>query len=248
MKPWAFLSVLLLCSTGALAQDKNLKISHIIHPKKVYMKTPGNRDKDSLIIPIVSDKYPALGKALSEDSLFNGAKLDSIIKEYQEDGHGITSLSYKVTYLDKHIISIILNYETMGAYPDSYQTWLTLNIHTGKPYPLSNEVTSAGLNYIFTKYKQALNKQLIRAKAEIKEDKELSEDDINDIVNTLKTSTDKLIPSDLFNQILFTTKGLKLTSDNVLPHVFRNCDLGRDWFVPYAKLRQFKKPGALVIK
>jgi hypothetical protein len=239
--------ILALCFTltAALAQQK----SHsIITPKKVYIKYKGNAEKDSLEIPIVSDKYPALKAALAETVLFNGYTLDNIVEQYQKDGRGFTSLSYAVTYESPAVTSIVLSYETMDAHPDSYQLRLTLDIKTGNPYPLTNEIKPVGLNQIFKKYKAGLYKGLAATTKDVNRDKELDEEGKNYILRALKHSLDTLKPGDVFKNYSYGENGITVTSPDALPHAVRNYDLNRDWFIPYTKLRKYKTTTAKVIR
>jgi hypothetical protein len=88
---------------------------------------------DSLAVPVISDKYPKLKKALSEQVIFDGDSLNSVVKKFETEGHGITEVSYKVSYETKDVISIKFYYEGYGAHPTDYWVLYTLNIHTGKP-------------------------------------------------------------------------------------------------------------------
>ncbi|GAB3909855.1 hypothetical protein [Mucilaginibacter boryungensis] len=251
MKPWAFLSVLLLCSIGALAQDKALRKSHIIHPKKIYMKYRDNLNPDSLIIPIVSDKYPQLKKTLSEEHLVNDEPIINNVKRFETDGTGITWLDYEIPFESKDILSIHLYYESMGAHPEEYQEWDTYNIHTGKPYPISNEINQTGLNWVFRTYKQQYKKAIHEDQAWREKKDEEYKRDIDEeklFYNELYHSIDTLSKKEMFTHYAFTKKGVTFVTERILPHMRQSYEPSRDWFVPCAKLRQFKKPGALVIK
>src|SRR5215216_4801904 len=121
----------------------------IISTKIVLLKYQSQTD--TLRLPVVNNKYPALKKAMSYQNLFDGDNLDSVVANYKNCGCGITGSDYEVTYQDAGIISIELFFETMGAYPDSYQRWHTLDIHTGKAYPIEKELNPAGLSWLYKK-------------------------------------------------------------------------------------------------
>jgi hypothetical protein len=234
---------LLVIST--LAQQKPRSI---ITSKKVYIKYQGNAEKDSLVIPVVSDQYPALKEALSENVLFNGYSLDEIVEQYQKDGRGITSLSFEVPYESTAVISIVLSYEAMDAHPDSYQQRLTLDVKTGKQHPLTNELRSAGLNQLFKEYKAGLYKGLVATMKDVNRDKELSDENKSVIKQIIKKSIDTLKSATVFKYYSFSKKGITVTSPDALPHAVRNYDLNRDWFIPYTILRKYKTATAKVIQ
>ncbi len=219
--------------------------SKIITTKKVMLTRQGS-EPDSLMIPVVSANYPELRRALSDTNLFLGDKLDAVVKRYQADGSGITSFNYAVTFVNKDVISLELYYETMGAYPDNSQEWLTLNIHTGSAYPLSKEISPAGLDWIYTNYKALLKKRLSTDEDAL--DKDKVDDSYIEIYKDLTTSTDELTPDVLLKNYIFTAKGIIFTTDAILPHDVKNFEPDRKWLVPYAQLKPYILPGAVVLK
>ncbi|HEY4194745.1 MAG TPA: hypothetical protein VGM63_04370, partial [Mucilaginibacter sp.] len=116
MKHFLFLLALFSYFTSSYAQNKKaFDYSNIINTKKIILRYQDNK-ADSLLIPIVSDKYPELKKALCDTNLFFGDKLDTVIKRYQTSGTGITYFNYEVTFVNKDVISLKLHYETMSTY------------------------------------------------------------------------------------------------------------------------------------
>jgi hypothetical protein len=196
---------------------------------------------DTLRLPIVSEKYPALKKALDYPNLLNGDDVDSVVANYKTCGCGITGSDFEVTYQASGIISIKLFFETMGAYPDSYWQWYTLDIGTGKAHSIQNELTPAGLAWVYKSYKKILKQRIINDKRHITEEDE-------DPFNDLKASVDSLKSSTLFGTYVFTNTGIIFTTDPILPHVIRALEPDRDWFVPYSKLKEFKAAKGKVVK
>ncbi|HEY9004473.1 MAG TPA: hypothetical protein VIM89_24155 [Mucilaginibacter sp.] len=234
-------SILILIFCNSYAQKQQFDYSNIITTKKLAVRSKKHpTDNPSIyLIPVVSKKYPKLRDALCDTNLFNGEKLDSVVKEYQNEGVGISSFSYTITYANKNIISLKLDYETMGAHPDEYQRWLTLDIHTGKYYSLSNEIDSRGLNWTFTKYKATLRKRI----SGNKEDK-----DCGNTYDDLKAAVDSLKANDLFKGYIFTKEGVMLSMEKILPHVVQSCEPDRELLIPFSKLKPFKATTAIVIK
>jgi len=223
----------------------NIFIAHygyaqsIISTKTVVLKYQDRTD--TLNIPVASARYPALKEGLSYKLIFDGDDLPAIIANYDTCGCGTTGLDYKVTFENKDIVSIQLTFETMGAYPDSYDKWLTLNIHTGKAYPISNEINAMGLKWIFSNYKAILNRRIIADK------KQNKDEDMNEY-NALKDAIHDLTSGELFSKYVFTKQGVVFSMDQILPHVASSFDPNRDLLVPYAKLRMYKAPKAIIVK
>ena len=150
------------------AQGKSAK--YIISTQSVALNY---QDKsDTMRLPVVSDKYPELKKALAYEKIFDGKSLDEVVKNYSACGCGITAVNYAVTFENNDVISIELYYEIMDAYPDSEEQWITLNIHTGEPYPVSNEINAAGMKWLFEHFKTTLKQRI-----EINKENILNDDD-----------------------------------------------------------------------
>lgn len=248
MRRFLVIPVLFLLFNCGYAQKK-IKIqpdySSIITTKKIILHYQHN-EPDSLMIPIVSDKYPELKRALSDTNLFLGDKLDTVIHHYQNDGTGITSFNYQVIFANKDVISLKLYYETMGAHPDQSEEWLTLNMHTGAAYPISNEVNPEGMEWIYMSYKELLKKRI--ADDENGLDKEKVDESYADVYKDLKESVDELTSEELLKRYVFTDKGVSFTTEKVLPAAVRNFEPERDWLIPYIKLKAYIQPGSMVLK
>lgn len=246
MKQFLLSALTLLLFNSGYAQKKAAPdYSYIITTKKVMLKRQDD-EPDSLMIPIVSDKYPELKKALCDTNLFFGDRLDSVIHKYQTIGSGITSFNYFITYADKDVISIEFYYQTMGAYPDQSHAWLTLNVHTGASYALSNEVSATGIDWLYNSYKQQLKDHIMADENGLDKDKVDSE--IENIYKDLNESADGLTQEQVLKNYVFTDKGIIFTTESTLPHAVENFEPDRSWLVPYKKLKPYKLPGAIVIK
>ena len=139
------------------------------------------------------------------------------------------------------IISIILYFDTMAAYPDNYQKYLTFNIKTGEVYPISKEISANGLKWIFDSYKSTVRKRILN-------DKDGNSDEDIDDFNELKTTIDSLDSQELFGKYIFTKKGIMLSTERILPHVVQAFEPDRDLLVPYDKLKIYKAATAVVVK
>jgi len=223
----------------AYSQSQPSQQKSIISPQIVVLNF--EQQRDTLRIPIVSDKYPALKNALSYKNIFDGDDLPDVIKKYQSCGCGITNLDYDVTFESKGIVSIILYFNTMSAYPDDYQKLLTFNISTGERYPIANEINSQGLKWIFNNYKTILRKRIFN-------DKKENPDENIDGYNELNTTVDSLRSDELFGKYIFVKGQIMFSINKILPHVVQDIEPNRDWLIPYDKLKAYKTPGAIVLK
>lgn len=214
---------------------------HIISTQSVGMSY--GDQSDTLRLPLVSDKYPELKKTLSYERIFDGKSLADVVKNYSTCGCGITELNYFVPFENKDVISIELYYETMGAYPDSEEQWLTFNIHTGQLYPLSNEINEAGMKWLLEHFKTTLRKRI-----QDNEENIMSNDDGEPIYKELNNAINNIQIDDLLKKYVFTEKGIKLSIERMLPHEVTNLEPDDELLVPYSKLKSFKTTGAIVLK
>jgi hypothetical protein len=221
------------------AQEKSSK--HIISTQSVALNYEDQ--SDTMRLPIVSDKYPELKKALSYERIFDGKSLAEVVKNYSACGCGITAVNYAVTFENNDVISVEFYYETMGAYPDSEEQWLTLNAHTGQLYAVSNEINAAGVKWLFEKYKATLKQRVQDNKEDI-----MNDDDGENIYKELNEAINNLQSEDLFKKYVFTEKGIELSIERILPHAVTNFEPDDDLLVPYSKLKSFKTTGAIVLK
>ena len=246
MKYCFFFSVFILFSGGSYAQVKKAPdYSNIITTKKIILKYQDN-GADSLMIPVASDKYPELKKALCDTNLFFGDNLDTIIQRYQREKRGHIFFSYNVTFVNKDVISLKTYYEMTGDDTDGAQQWLTLNIHTGKTYSIDKEISQEGLKWLYASYKELLKKRILDDESKI--DKEKIKENYTDIYNDLMEAADTLTSDQLLRTYVFTDKGIWFTTENILSDDVKNFEPEREWFVKYDKLKPYILAGAIVLK
>jgi hypothetical protein len=252
MRRLFFLAILLSGFGFSYAQSISPEHSDIITTKSIVVKNEKFPTDDSAvyIIPVVSDKYPELMKALRDTVLFDGESTDSVINQYKTQGIGISYFSYDITYANKDIISLQLYYETVGAHLDESQQWLTLNIHTGKSYSLNQEINPAGLKWLFDNYKALIKQRIALDKQSNAEDDQSSVEQENDrnMYNDLDQSIDNLEAEELFKGYVFCDKGIILRTEAILPHAVHDHEPDRTWLIPYKKLKPYILPGAVVLK
>jgi hypothetical protein len=210
-------------------------LSAKIIPLKYQLQT------DTLRTPVVPAKYGALKRALSYTTITEGDTLANVIANYDTCGCGTTGLNYEVTFESKSIISIKFTFQTLGAYPDSYSKWLTLNIYTGKPYLIDNEINPEGLQKIYEMYKDTLKKRIFH-------DKKVNTDEDADTYSELNNDVDSLKLYHLYSKYVFTKQGLAVSTEPILPHAIQAFEPDRGLLIPYSELRKYKMPQAIVIQ
>jgi hypothetical protein len=217
----------------------------IVSTKKVYLHY--QQQTDSLLFPVVSEKYPALRDSLSEKNLLRGDILDTVVARYSKCGCQTTALSYDVDFANADVISIGLYYEYYGAYPSEWEEWLTLDVHTGKPYPIENEINQAGMEYVAQLYKKQLKKAIELEKPDDSADTENKDDD-QEAYDDLKANLESLTTSIIVSNYSFTDKGIWFKTDDALPHVARSHEPDRVLLITYAQLKPYIKASSLVLK
>ncbi|WCT12101.1 hypothetical protein [Mucilaginibacter jinjuensis] len=213
----------------------------IISTKTVFIHYQGQ--KDSLMFPEVSTKYPALTEALSPKNLLQGDKLEDVVANYQKCGCGITGVTYSVGFVNADVISIEIYYNRMDDHPTSFGEWLTLDVHTGKPFTLDNEITQAGVDYLTARYKKWLTQNINDEKI-VKEDEDAQKDVYDDLLNSTEALTPKVITSDY----IFADKGILLKTDTVLPQEAQDHEPNRVLLITYAQLKPYIKSTSVVLK
>lgn len=247
--------ILLLAAVGqSYAQNSGAAKKSIIHTRTVLLTSTHNDSSsledhvDTLSLPVPSNNYPELKKALSFKNIADAEGEAAVKKNYAECSCGITSLNYEVTFESKDILSLKIVMEGMGAYPSSSWQWLTLNIHTGRPYAINNEISRAGLKWIYNNYRALLWKRIASDRKANPAPAGESQDDYNSVYDEQMQSVGDLTMDELLKNFVFTTKGITFTTVGVLPHATQALEVNREWFIPYNKLVKYKRSNAIVVK
>jgi len=238
-------TMVLFISCRVYSQTK----SHSIVSTKTVVLTYKHTDSsyiqdhtDTLNIPVVSDSYPGLQKALAFENIGDASGVDSIKANYAACGCGLVGMNYKVTFEDKGLLSIEIYTDGMGAYPSTTTQRLTLSIATGKGYGLKNEINGAGRNWIYQTYKTLLKRRIA---ADYQSRK--GEEDKDNLAE-LNGSVDTLTASAMLKDYLFTPKGIIFSTEGILPHATQAFEPDREWLVSYKQLSKYKSPQAIIVK
>jgi hypothetical protein len=233
--------VLVMACQITYAQTNKPGSDVIVSTKTVYLLYQDQ--KDSLMFPEISAQYGALREALSPKNLLQGDSPEDVMANYKKCGCGITGLSYGIGFVNADVISVEIFYNRMDDHPTSYGEWLTLNVHSGKPYTFDNEINQAGIDYITARYKKWL-KQNISDEKTLKEDEDTQKDVYDDLAN----STDALTPKVILSEYIFTNKGVLFKTDDILPQEVQDHEPNRVLLIPYAQLKLYVKASSVVLK
>jgi hypothetical protein len=233
-----YLFALLCCFTiASVSAQKTSPV--VVKTKIVAMYYKG--DTEELRLPVISNKYPVLKAALCDTALLEGETIDSVKKDFETQDFGITSFNYKISYQNQRFISFIFYYESMGAHPNQYKTYNTYNIKTGQIYDLANELTPAGLKYVFNRYKAVFVRDLrswqnphIKRDSDAVENREVVTDALKDYIKALNQE-------DLFKNYVFTPKGILINSGDILSYAFRGLYPDKDVLISYEELKAYRK-------
>ena len=254
-KTLAIGTIMMLSAVGqSYAQKPGAAKKSIIHTRTVLLTYKHNDSSylqdhnDTLFLPEPSGKYPGLKKALSFKNIADADGEAAVKKNYAECSCGITGLNYEVTFESGDILSIKIFTEGMGAYPSSSWQWLTLNIPTGKPYNISNEINGAGLKWIYNNYRTLLWRRIARDRKTNPAPAGENQEDYNSIYDEQQQSVNHLSMNDLFKNFVFTDKGIAVTTAGVLPHATQALEIDREWLIPYDRLIKYKANNARVVK
>lgn len=245
MKKHLLLIGFVLTACWCRAQQHAPAARVIIGTRTISMSHEG--DKETLELPIVSNKYPALKIALGDTVLLYGNTAAKNKKDFEQKGFGVTSLSYKITHQDARVLSIIFYYETMGAHPDTYKTFATYNVVTGKPYPVSAELSKDGLKQIYTRLKDSLKRNAIGLKQELDADSSLQQEDKTSITDTYQDAAAHIQQTELLSSYVFTKAGISFITYDLLPHYIHNLEPNHEWLILYNTVKRYKLKTARVI-
>lgn len=191
-------------------------------------------------LPVVDDNFPKLQAALTDHQLL-GESIREVMTNYKTTGTGTTSADFKVTYSAPEVVSLIFTTEYMGAYPSGYDAYKTLDTQTGKPYSLSREINAAGIRWMLENYKKVVGTRLAANEKSAGEDEQGGFQEIRENLEGLSAD-------DLEGHFVFTGKGIRVTSDDVMPHAALALEPDRVVDFSYEALKKYAAPTSVILK
>jgi hypothetical protein len=188
-------------------------------------------------LPVVSDDYPKLKAALTDQQIL-GESIKEVMDNFKEGGNGTVDADFKVLYATPEVVSLILTTEGMGAYPSTFTEFKTLEVETGKPYQLTREVNAQGIQWMLAAYKKTVADRIAAR------EKEFHEAGFGEIYENLEG----LSADDFEEHFVFTGKGIRVTSDDVMPHAALALEPDRVVDFSYAVLKKYAAPTSVILK
>ncbi len=222
---------------GTNVSDNNAFEHIIVRDSVVVLKYKAQTD--TITFPIVNPKFPALAKSLHPETIL-GERLYSIKKNYENCGCGYISLSYQKAFSNSKIISLWFHAIFVGPYPSETIIYQTLNISTGKPYKLTDQLTQAGQEYVLAKYKDTLLKRLEE------DNPNRTENEYQDAYQQIKDSITQLTFDRVNDNYIVENNSLNVKTEPILPHAILASEINRNVDFSLDELKTFKKSGASI--
>lgn len=234
-----FLVLFLMISANSFAID-SVKVESKIYtaPFKDEYRT----DTAQYKLPVITGGGAAaliakLNTYLVSDSILF-ENIDSSIVNYKMCGCGTIGADYNVLYNKNSVLSISVQIETMGAYPDVHYKDVNLNLKTGKRLLVTDIISKRSLKILAEKLDKIVQQ---RIKNKVKEE-QIGEEDALQFFEGDKFSEESLA------NFAFTDNGIKFYYDYGLPHVIQALSPDEDILMTWKEIEDYVKAGSLLEK
>jgi hypothetical protein len=227
--------VLMTVSAAIIAQSVT-----IVPKRTVYRRPKPMVDfKKTFVIrrPVARVKDAALARkittAISPESVL-GLKVSEELGEYQ----WLEQADYKVLYNDKGVLCIESWMEGTAAYPDSVTHRVVVDARTGRKATAAQSFTfGPGL---ISRLKKMQRAEIDRSVAEMKKDPE------NRDVDPAELFAEADLRGEDLTDFSVSQKGVTFYYDYGFPHVLQALQPPGEYFVAWAKLKPYIRPGSLL--
>ena len=234
-----FLILFLMISVKAFAVD-SVKVESKIYtaPFSDEYRT----DTAQYKLPVITGGADAnllarLNSYLATDSLLFD-NIDTVIANYAFCGCGTVGADYNVLYNKNSVLSISVQIETMGAYPDEYYKDVNLNLTTGSRILISHLIKKSKMPELAAELDKIVQN---RIKAKVKEE-QIGEEDALQFFEGKKFSTNNL------EDFAFTDKGVMFYYNFNLPHVLKALSPDEDILMTWEEIEDYAREGSLLQK
>jgi hypothetical protein len=220
----------------------------LVRQSEVLLKHAGPRGKSSIEggfkeakvrYPIVSglNNQAALAKVQAALSLNStvGESLEQLTKEFIESPE-LDGIDYKVNYNRDYILDVTITRSGTGAYPDSQDFDVVLNLKTGEKLKATDIFKSTAINSLVAR----LNQQL---KAYIKETIEEQKKQGEDVASVFPSTTFE--EKDISNVSIGDT-GITFLFSFGFPHALQALEPAGEFVFPYEQLKNDLDPKGLL--
>lgn len=243
MRGWTVTLALPIALAAAQASYSQDRV--IITPSKVVLIRTGKmsrsfpeRRRAVVRYPLVSGLRNAavlkkVRRALSLKSVF-----DSTLAEYRRDGW-LLELDYKVDYNKNYLLDITFTQSGMGAYPDTQDKHLLINLKTGDMLKFADAFDPSSASTVAAKVDQKLQAEIAENIKDVTVDSYASPDEkdaMKDALTQLKFGSENL------DEFAVSDTGVTFLYDAGFPHVIRAIQPDGKNFFSYGELRPHIKP------
>jgi len=239
-----------LSSTGHSATRRNTDPDGVVLQKKTVIlvrsrklaKDSPNRRKAKVSFPVVKSGISdptVLAKVRSLLKLKN--IFDTSLEEYREDTW-LSELDYKVNYNKNFILDITFRQEGVGAYPDSQEKHLAINVRTGELFKAVDVFKSESMEDLARLVDNKLRAELRETVEQVNQDPSI---DAEEKQRVPELYTDLKIEIKDLDNFSIDDKGITFLYDAGFPHVIQAYQPAGVYRFSYAELSQFlKREGA----
>jgi hypothetical protein len=160
------------------------------------------------------------------------------LREEINESHWLSEADFEVDHNANGLLSIALTVSGVGAYPDDSTQHIVLNSRTGArlvPVGLFDDLSS-----LAAKADKKLQDEIRAAKKKIKEDKESSEMDVEELFDGKKFDVGSL------NEYSVNKAGITFYYDYGFPHVIESLRPGGEIKFSWTEIKSYIKPGGLL--
>ena len=233
-------AVLLSFSAAVFAQTVK-----VIPQKTVYRRAVKKDFAHKKTFTVIRPKISGLSAALNrkiENAISYERIFEFNLKEEQTEIFWLDSAEFKTEYNRSGMLGIALTMDGSGAYPSVYTKHVVVDTKTGlqvKPADIfANAKTAALVNLLDERFQE-------RVKLAIAEVKKDSAEDAATLTEML---AEKKFTAENLNHFSVNDKGVSFYYDYGFPHVMLALEPGGEFFMSYADLKSFVKPGGLLAK
>jgi hypothetical protein len=227
----------------SLAQTNKLLGSVDLKTKTAILRVTkaGKSDKEARIrYPVVSGLSDAtlLQKVQDAISLKKviGQSLAEMEQEYQTN-HWLSDVDYTVNYNRNHILDLTYSVAGVGAYPDGFEKYVSIDLKTGKRLKAKDLFKADTLAKIV---------QIVDQMRQREVQKKIVEAGWREPALRTEFFTDHQFKAKNLDDFTIADKGITFHYDFEFPHVVKAVEPSGEYFLPYTQLtRYLRQDGAL---
>lgn len=164
---------------------------------------------------------------------------DTSLAEYREDAW-LTELGYRVNYNKNDILDITFTQEGVGAYPDTDERHLAINLRTGELIKAADAFERASFPRLVGMANAALRSEVAATIKAVSEDKEMDAKAKSSIKEDLEGLT---FGAENLDDFQVSDRGVTFLYDAGFPHVIEAFEPAGRYFFSYAQLKPYVRRG-----